>query len=118
MRDVDIVSLPATLHFHAFSAVHVHQFEIIAWSTSCPSLVRTTVPGKLLYVGSIGPAIASDVQYQAAIDVSNGILAVAQVNKFPTLIVSAIAGELLYVGILARAAAEDVNAFSRIDIAD
>jgi hypothetical protein len=110
LRDVDVIALSAALHFQTFSAVHVHQFEIVIRSTRFPSLVRTAVPRELLHVGSIGPAVSGDVQHHAAIHVSNSKLSAAQVDEFPSLICATIAGELLDVRVLVRAVPEDVNA--------
>jgi hypothetical protein len=118
LRNVDVIALPAALHLQTFSAVHVHQFEIIIRSARFPSLVRAAVPRELLHVGSIRPAVAGDVQNHTAIYVSNGVLPAAQVNEFPALICSAIAVELLDIGVLVRAVSEDVNAFPGIDVSD
>jgi hypothetical protein len=118
LHNVDVIALPATLYLQTFSAVYVHQFEIVVRPTGFPSLVRTPVPRKLLHVSSIRPAISGYVQNQAAIYVANSVLPVAYVNEFPALICSIITTELLDVGVLVRAASEDVNASLRIDVSD
>jgi hypothetical protein len=118
LRDVDVVTLSAALHFETFSAVDVYQLEIVIRSASFPSLVRAAVPRELLYVGSIPAAISGDIQNLTAVHVANSILPVAHVNEFPALICSIVATELLKVGVLACAASKDVNAPSRIDVSD
>jgi hypothetical protein len=118
LRKIDVIALSAALHLQTFSAVHVHQFEIVVRPAGFPSLVRTAVPRELLHVGSVGPAISGDIQNQTAIYVSNRILPVAHVNEFPALICSIITTELLDVGVLVSAASEDVNASLRIYVSE
>jgi hypothetical protein len=115
---VHVVAHSAALHVQAFSAVHAYQLKIAVRSARNPSLIRATVPGKLLHVRAIPTAVAGHIQNQSAIYVSNGELAVSQINKFPPLVPSPVARILLHICVLVRAAPENIDAFLRVDVPD
>jgi hypothetical protein len=95
LDNIHLVAHATALHVQAFPAVDVHQLKIAVGSACAPSLIPASVPGVLLHVSAILPAVSVHVQNHTAIHVSDGELPAAQRNKLPALISAAIASVLL-----------------------